>query len=145
MKNILYYILITLISFPTISCKKQPNLHKIKYELDFHQVPNYGYTNFLELGATPCYQGEYNYSQEWPAIDYDIAKSGHWDYEYWELKDGDLVTFSLWAANDYYYDMRIYIDGEEVSYKKMYGTQVIEQSGIDDATSDIQITFTYYE
>ena len=93
----------------------------------------------------PSYTGEYNSSSSNPSINYEIAKTGHWDYEYLELKEDDKVSFSLWTADGYYFEMRVFIDDTQVSYKKMYGTQVIEQSGWNDGTTDTYIEFTYHE
>ena len=144
MKNLIYIFLITLISVFSTSCKKEPKNHKIKYDIEFHQVPDYGYTNWMELGVTPSYVGEYNNDTENATINYEMAKTGEWDYEYWMLHDGDLVTFSLLTAEGYYYSMRIYIDGTEVSYKKIYSGQVVESSGLG-AGDNLDINFTYYE
>ena len=150
MTRLIKILFLSLIVFMFTSCKKEPKMHKIKYEITFIQTPDYGYTNWMELGVTPAYYGDYNYDPQNPSINYDIAKTGHWDYEYWELKDGDKVSFTLWTAPGYYYEMRIYIDGTEVSYKKLYsdgsGTTDIEaESGWNDSTTDTYIEFTYYE
>lgn len=143
--KILFYVILSTLILTVTSCKKEPRMHKITYDITFIETPSYGYTNFMELGCTPAYMGDYNYDPQNPSINYDIAKSGHWDYEYWELKDGDKVHFSLWAADGYYFEMRVFIDGSEVSYKKMYGSTIVEEYGINNSDLSSSIEFTYYE
>jgi hypothetical protein len=121
------------------SCSKEPKNHKIEYEVTFSQTPDFGYTNWMELSVAPYYT-----SQD-PIITYEMAKTGHWDYEYLQLNDGDKVSFSLWTAEGYYFEMRIFVDGTQVSYKKMFGSQVLEESGWNDSKSDAFIEFTYHE
>jgi len=142
MTNFIKILLISLTVLIYTSCSKEPKNHKIRYDITFTQTPSFGSTNFIELGATPSYSENHTTK---PAISYEIAKTGHWTYEYLELKEDDKVSFSLWTADGYYFEMRIYIDDTQVSYKKMYGTQVIEQSGWNDSTTDTYIEFTYHE
>ena len=142
MTNFIKILLISLTVLIFTSCSKEPKNHKIRYDITFSQTPDFGFTNFIELGATPSYSEHHTTK---PAISYEIAKTGHWDYEYLELKEDDKVSFSLWTADGYYFEMRIYIDDTQVSYKKMYGTRIIEQSGWGTGTTDTYIEFTYHE
>jgi len=144
MKNLIYIVLITLISFFTTSCSKEPKNHKIIYEIEFHQTPSFGYTNWMDLSVTPSYIGEYNNDTQNPAINYEIANNGHWKYEYWQLNDGDNVNFLLLTAEGYYYTMTISIDGYQVSSKKIYSGNVIKSSGLG-AGDDLNINFIYNE
>jgi hypothetical protein len=80
-----------------------------------------------------------------------MAKSGHWDYEYWDLQDGDEIMFYMWAQLGYLYEMRLYIDDVEVSYKKIkisdsdyFAYTVLDESGID-IDGDDNIQFIYNE
>lgn len=156
MKNILYIFLALSVIFT--SCKKEPKFHKIKYQIVFHELPSFGSSNYLEVQAVPCYYGEYNNSVDengnmiQPYIDYSQATDGLWEYEYWKLQDGDKVRFYVSAQLDYWYELRVFIDDVEVSYKKIKISpynyfQVIdlEESGWDDTPGDADIDFTYYE
>lgn len=136
----------------SVSCKKQPKNHKVRYVIDFIEVPHWASSNFIEVGALPSYQNEYNYDTIAPYITYDDTKTGHWEYEYWELKDGDEIYFNVWGQLDYYYEMRVFIDDVEVGYKKIkvsetdyFAYTVIEESGFDDDLGDTDITFTYHD
>jgi hypothetical protein len=116
------------------------------YEITFHEVPEYGYTNVIELGMLPAYMGEYNNDPQNPSINYDMVKnSRHWDYEYWELQDGDKVEFIPITQGNWYYTMSITIDGTEVSSKTIYSGGLIEQSGWNDSDTNSYIEFIYNE
>ena len=146
MKKFIYTLLIVIISFFGTSCKKEPTNHEIKYEITFHQFPSYGYTNQMSLSVFPAYVGTYNYDPQNPTINYAMAKTGYWEYEYWALHDGDEVNFSLYTFGDYYYTMRIYIDGDEVSQKEIYKNGMISSSGNGvNGDYEYEISFTYHE
>jgi hypothetical protein len=125
-------------------------LHKIKYQIEFLQTPDYGNTDWIELSTSPVYSTEYNKGDQFATITPQIASvNGDWEYDYWQLKSGDKITFGLWAAEGYYYKLSIYIDGDLVSSKKVYSdagsTDVHEQYGLDNTPNGDYITFTYYE
>ena len=156
MRKLLYIFI--LLSFVFTSCKKEPKSHRIKFQITFLELPSYGTSNYLEVTAQPCYYGEYNNSVDengnliQPYIDYNQASDGLWEYEYWQLKDGDKVMFSLTAQLDYWYELRVFIDDVEVSYKKVkvsehtyFAVEDLEESGWDDTPGDSYIDFTYYD
>ncbi len=150
------FILIIL-TISLISCKKD-NLHKIKYQIKFLELPDWYNSNYLEVTASPCYIGEYNYSRDkngtiiLPNIDYEQTKDGLWEYEYWELKDNSRVLFMLLAKIDYHYELRVFIDGKQVSYKRVktsdqqyFHAIETEGYGLDNNPKSDFIEFTYKE
>ena len=150
-------IILIILTISLISCKKE-NLHKIKYQIKFLELPDWYHSNYLEVTASPCYIGEYNYSRDengtiiLPNIDYDQAKDGLWEYEYWELKDNSRVLFMLLAKIDYHYELRVFIDGKQVSYKRVktsdqqyFHAIEIEGNGLDNDPKSDYIEFTYKE
>jgi hypothetical protein len=145
----IFFIILTTIVL--ISCKKEERLHRIKYVIEFIQTPDFGYTNWLELTVTPVYQTEYNYGEHFPSLSPSFASaSRRWEYDYWEMKDGDMVELGLWTAKDYYYKLYVYIDDVEVSYKKVFiddegQYDIVEETGLDDNLNDNNITFRYSE
>jgi len=152
MRKFLYILVLSFLTVFTVSCKKEPKYHKIKYQITFLELPSFGSSNYLEVQATPAYQNEYNYDTDAPYITYDQTKDGLWEYEYWELQDGDEVYFFLWAQLDYHFELRIFIDDVEVSYKRIkisdsnyFSALEIEDEGWDDSPGDQSIDFTYHE
>jgi hypothetical protein len=156
MKKLLY--LFVLVALVFTSCKKEPKLHKIKFQITFLEIPNWASSNYIDVTAQPCYYGDYNNSVDehgnliQPYIDYDQTQDGLWEYEYWELKSGDKVKFSLSAQLHYWYELKVFIDDVEVSYKKVKISEYnyfevidLEESGWDDTPGDSYIDFTYYE
>ena len=158
MSRLTKILLLSLITFMFISCKKEPKMHKIKYQITFLEIPHWASSNSLEVGAVPCYSGEYNNSVGEngvpiaPVITYNMTKDGLWEYEYWKLQEGDEIYFHLFAQLDYHFELRIFIDGIEVSYKKIkisdsnyFEIIDLDESGLDDTKGDGDIKFTYYE
>ena len=154
MKKTLLVLLISIF----ISCKKEKTLHKIKYQITFLEIPDWFNSNYIEVKASPVYQGEYNNSVNengvpiGPYINYNQTKDGLWEYEYWELKDGDEVYFDLWAQLYYHYEVRIYIDNIEVSYKRVkisdsnyFEVLDLETKGMDNTPNNANIEFTFKE
>jgi hypothetical protein len=149
MKNLIKYILVFLtISLGFVSCKKAPKFHKVKFEIEFiEDVPN-GYSNFIDVTCSPQYRDE-------PAtISSSDAEPGNvWTYEYWELMDGDQIVFNVSPQLYYRFYMRVYVDDELVSYKKIktsettYYSRIIEEEfGLDNDTRDTSsIKFIFYE
>lgn len=157
MKNIIYLVLVISTIF-FVSCEKETNTHKIKYQIKFLELPMYGVSNYLEVEASPSYLGEYNNSLNSygnlikPYIDNSQAQDSLWEYEYWELKNGDYVEFNLLAQLDYHYELRVFIDDVEVSYKRVkihdsqyFGIEHIETLGLDNTPNDSSIDFIFYD
>lgn len=149
-------ILITLVTLTLTSCRKKVSYHKIKYQVTFLEIPDWFNSNHIEVYAKPSYIGDYNGDvNEYgnpiaPYINYNQTKDGLWEYEYWQLQDGDKVTFYLLAQLDYHYEIRIFIDDVEVSYMRVmisgtdyYDIIELEQNGLDDKLGDGFIEFTY--
>lgn len=137
------------------SCKKD-NLHKIKFQITFLEIPEWYQSNMIEVYLNPYYSGKYNYSTNEngvpiaPSIDYEMTTDGLWEYEYWELKNGDRVTFSIWGQLKYHYELRVFIDEKEVSYKRIkisnqnYNSSIgYEENGRDDTPGDGVIDFIF--
>lgn len=146
-----------ILTFGFTSCKKEPKLHKIKYQVTFIEIPSWYNSNAIDVTAVPCYYGDYNNDVDEngnviePYIDYNQTQDGLWEYEYWQLQDGDKVRFHLSAQLSYYYELRVFIDGVEVSYKKIkisddnyYQVIDLEESGLDDTPGDSDIDFVYH-
>ena len=146
--NKLFIILFTFLSF--ISCKKD-STHKLKYLVEFEKVPEYGYSNQMSLLVSPVYP-EDNLG---PAISPRIAdKNREWDYEYWELSNGDKIQFGFgYLTKGYVYKLYIYIDDELVSYKEVAVVErlgspehvILDEYGLDDKSGDKYIDFTFNE
>jgi hypothetical protein len=152
MKKFLYILILSFLTILSVSCKKQPKLHKIKYQITFLEIPHWASSNYLEVQAYPAYQNEYNYDTDAPYITYNQTQDGLWEYEYWELKDGDDVYLFLWAQLDYHFELRVFIDDVEVSYKRIkisdsnyFSAIEIDEEGLDDTPGDQSIEFTYHE
>jgi len=145
-KRFLFYLFIFITLSLFNSCKKE-NFHKIKFEVEFIQDCDncIGY-NVVLVGCKPKYIGD-----EIEEIDTQNIYDGFvWDYEYWELVDGDEVSFSVQPINPgYVYEIRVYIDGEMVSYRKCrgpHGNDVIDEWGLNNSGVEMGvIKFTYYE
>lgn len=144
MKNILYSLLILIVGFSFTSCKKK-DMHKVTFEIVFLQSPSTGSSNLIEITAKP------SYSDVKPAVD-RLNIPQKWTYDYIGLEKGDKVTFGVRAQLSYYYEMRVYIDGNQVSYMKVkvsdynyYEDHVEDHSGLNDNTQYDTglITFTY--
>jgi hypothetical protein len=151
MKNIFKILLFSILITGLFSCKKQ-EFHKIKYTIEFHETPSYGYTNWLELTVTPVYDTEYNYGEHYPSISPTIASNNkYWEYDYWEIEKGDDVQFGLWCASGYYYTLSVYVDEDLVSSKKIYvhetingaEPEIVEEYGLDNDPDDFYISFNF--
>lgn len=135
MKNFIYLFLITLFTFSFTSCKKK-DYHKVTYEITFLQTPNTGSSNFIEVGCNP------SYSDKGPTIDrFNIPQV--WRYDYMGLEKGQKVSFSVRGQLSYYYEMRVFIDGSEVSYMKVkvsdtnyYDDHIESSHGLNTSTAD---------
>lgn len=144
MKNILYSILIVIIGFSFASCKKK-DYHKVTFEIKFLQTPAMGSSNSIELNASP------SYSDKAPRIDKNNIPQV-WSYDYMGLEKGQKVKFMVSGQLSYYFEMRVFVDGGEVSYRKVkvsdttyYDDHVEESSGWNDLSNEDMgvIEFTY--
>jgi hypothetical protein len=143
MKNLLYFISLFLFISLT-SCKKEPLRHKITYEVTFLNKPSAGFSNFIDISALPS-------DGQKPGVDrMNLPKI--WRYEYYGLTSGEKVVFSVNGQLSYYFEMRLLIDDNEVSYIKAavsdntyYADHVIERRGINDYANEDKaiIGFTY--
>lgn len=143
-KKILFHVLVLVSLLSFTSCKKENN-HKIKFEVEFIQDCDNCYADYFAVNCTP------HYSNEKPGITASYVTTGYvWDYEYWQLKDGEKVTFSVSPTGEgYHFKMNVYIDDKLVSYRECYGpygTVVIDQGGINNSTVESGvIEFIYNE
>jgi hypothetical protein len=131
------------------TCKKKPILHKLKYEIVFYLTPPDWYPSITVLSAKPHYHDD---KPSWSKF-----KPGDvWNYEYWELKDGDRVSLGLDGAAfengtgnglKWVYTLRVYVDGEVYAQKRFgHNHPDVEVFGAD-YPSDYEETlrFTYKE
>jgi hypothetical protein len=144
-----FSILVISLLFFLTTCKKKPILHKLKYEIVFYITPPDWYPSITVLSAKPHYHDD---EPSWSKF-----KPGDvWNYEYWELKDGDRVSLGLKGAafengtgNDlkWVYTLRVYVDGEVYAQKRFgHNHPDVEVFGAD-YPSDYEetLSFTYKE
>lgn len=145
--NTFILFLITLFTFT--SCEKEPTYHKVRFELTFLEEPSNGNSNMIDVNCVP------HYSDEDPTIVASNIQPGYvWSYEYWEVVDGDKITFIVNPQLSYRFEMRVYVDGELISYRKIvtsdnnyYETIVEDEWGLNNE-ADVEysiISFYYYE
>lgn len=135
MKNLIYIFLIVIIGFSFTSCKKKET-HKVSFEVTFLQTPATGSSNIIDIYATPTY------SDKKPTIDKSNIPQV-WRYDYIGLTKGQKVHFLVSGQLSYYFEMRVYIDGSQVSYRKIkvsdtnyYESHVEVSSGLNDKASE---------
>ena len=95
----LIYSLLIILTVIFSSCKKE-NYHKVRFHIEFIDVTEGGYSNFINVGCSPYYDDE-----EEPTLYLSLIEPGYeWDYEYWQLQDGEKVSFihngELWWEGD---------------------------------------------
>lgn len=144
MKKFIYLFFITIIGFSFTSCKKT-EYHKVVFEITFLGSPGTGASNFIDIYVTP------SYSDRKPSIDrFNIPQV--WRYEYLGLEKGQKVHFLVNGQLSYHFEMRVYVDGVEKSYRRVkvsdnsyYDDHVEESRGLNDkANYDTGvIEFTY--
>ena len=153
MKNILkkiLYVSITIITLIFSSCQKhEENFHRVRFHLTFKEVPPIGASDFIDVTCKP------NYENEPPEIYKDYITAGYeWDYEFWQVKNGDKIEFIVNPQLYYWFVMEVYVDGVLVSSREVvtssqtyYATQTLNQSGLNnnEDTNFPVITFYYYE
>lgn len=142
MKKIIYIFLIV---FSLISCKKKHEYHKVTYEITFLNSPNKNSSNFIDVSISPEYPEKDAYVDR-----FNIPQV--WRYDYLYLEKGQLVQFLVRGQLSYYFEMRVYLDGVETSYRRVivsdnsyYSDHVEESRGRNDKV-DIDmgiIEFTY--
>jgi hypothetical protein len=147
-KKIFYIVTILLTLFITNSCEK-PTLHRIKYEIEFFEIPDAGLSNGVEI--LKC---EPTYKEDVVRIYKNYISPGYiWKYEYWELKSGQEVKFRFWSQGSYHFTMKIYINEQLVSYKELVGSgttgvsyYLVSEGGINDVSNSLpEIIFTFVE
>jgi hypothetical protein len=129
MKNITL-ILLSILMFGFVSCKKEPIKHKITYEIRFFETPSIGHSNSISYGIYPSDHKEPKMTEDnMPKI---------WRYEYFGLTEGTEVVFSFRGQLSYYYEMIVYIDDVEKSYVRVktsdnvyYATKIEERRGLN--------------
>lgn len=142
--------LLVIFSLFLTSCKKyEKNYHKVRFHLTFKEVPPVGSSDFIDVNCTP------KYNEEPPKIYKDYLTAGYeWDYEFWQLEDGQEVKFIVNPQLYYWFVMEVYVDGVLVSSREVvtssqtyYSTQTLNQSGLnnDELTNFPIISFYYYE
>ena len=138
------YSLLVLLTVTFSSCKKE-TYHRIKFEIEFIEDCDNCVADYFAINCTP------HYSDEEPVLPASEVVDGWvWTYEYWTLKDGDDVVFSVSpTGSEYRFKMKVYIDGMLVSYRECYGpygTVIIDEWGINNTQQELGlIEFTYYE
>ena len=143
MKYFINILIVLSIVFTLSSCKKnQIGYHKITYELEFLDNGKAGFSNFIDASTMP--------SDEHIILDrFNIPKKVI--NEYYGLKRGDKVYFSVDAQTGYWFIMRILIDDKFVSerevkigYGSYYVPEYYKQTGLNEFTGDYAlIQFIY--
>ena len=105
------------------------------FEVTFLNTPGTGSSSFIDVYALP------SYSDKKPFIDrFNIPQV--WRYEYLGLEKGQKVHFLVRGQLSYYFEMRVFIDGVEKSYRKVrvsdnsyYDDHVEESYGLNDKST----------
>jgi len=133
MKKILYISLIAV--FSLVSCKKEVEYHKLTYEITFLNSPGKNSSNFIEVSISPEYPEKDAYVDR-----FNIPQV--WRYDYLHLEKGQKVQFLVRGQLSYYFEMRIYLDGVETSYRRVivsdytyYADHVEESRGLNDKSN----------
>jgi hypothetical protein len=144
MKKITNIILLSILISVFTSCKKA-EYHKIMYEVTFLGKPGVGSSSMIDIYALP------NYTDKKPTI--DNAKIPQvWRYEYLNLQKGQKIYFAVRGQLSYHFEMRVYIDGVQKSYRRVivspynyYDDHVEESYGLNDSSDEDMglIEFTY--
>ncbi len=113
------------------------------------EVPPVGSSDFIEVSCSP------NYDNDPPRIYKDYITPGYeWDYEFWQLKNGDEVKFIVNPQLYYWFVMEVYVDDVLVSTREVvtssqtyYATETLTQTGLnnDEETNFPVISFYYNE
>ena len=108
------YSLLVLLTVTFSSCKKfNEDYHRVRFHIEFINGCEAGFSNFIEVDCKP------DYSNDEPVLPLSVIEPGYeWDYEFWQLKDGDEVKFSVLPQQGYRFIMSVYVDEELVSYRE---------------------------
>ena len=144
MKNFIYSALIVIFGLSFGSCKKK-DYHKVTFEVTFLGSPSTGVSNMIDVQLLP------KYSDNPPSIDrFNVPQV--WRYDYIGLEKGQFVEFVVSAQLSYHFEMRVFIDGVQVSYRKVkvsdtsyYDDHVEDSNGLNDKSNEDTgvIQFTY--
>lgn len=150
MKRLIGLIVLIIFSLILFSCSNTNQEHRIKFQIEFFESPLNGTGDFIDVISKP------NYVSDEPVINKEYCQPGYvWTYEYWELKSGDQVYFSVMPQTAYHFMMSLYIDDELVSYKMIttgvgsyYVTSCSDWGGIGTegtywGVNDAKIVFTF--
>jgi hypothetical protein len=146
----IFFFLVVILTLGLTSCEKHDNnFHRVRFHLTFKEVPPVGASDFIEVNCSP------NYDNDPPVIYKDYITPGYeWDYEFWQLKNGDEVQFIVNPQLHYWFVMEVYVDDVLVSTREVvtssqtyYATETIFQSGLnnDEETNFPVISFYYNE
>lgn len=144
MKTLKRFITLILLVLNLISCKKEAVKHKLKFEVVIIQNCDNCYADYFSVNCKP------NYKDEPPKMHASLTQTGYvWTYEYWSLKEGDNVYFSVVpTGSGYLYRMNVYIDNVLVSFRECYGTSgsiIVDSWGLNNIEQDVPvINFTFY-
>lgn len=137
-------LFLSLLVLLLLSCNKEKT-HKVRFEVVFLEDCVSCMADFVDVLCTP------SYSDQEPEIHAShIVVDYRWYYEYWALKDGDKVVFSVLPTGDEYrFRLNIYIDDVLVSYRESYGENgltTIDQWGLNSGNYNTStIEFIYNE
>lgn len=136
MKKFVYILLFSVVvSFSFTSCKKT-EYHKVSFEVTFLGGPSNGASNFIDVYVSPYYEDKKPFIDRFklPTI---------WRYDYLALEKKQKVCFSVRGQLSYHFEMRVYIDDTEVSYRRVivsnnsyYSDHVEESYGLNDKADE---------
>ena len=111
----IYFFLVVILTLGLTSCEKHDNnFHRVRFHLTFKEVPPVGASDFIEVNCSP------NYDNDPPVIYKDYITPGYeWDYEFWQLKNGDEVQFIVNPQLHYWFVMEVYVDDVLVSTREV--------------------------
>lgn len=154
MKQFTYLLIFFVVTFS--SCKKEDQTiyHQLVYEITFLDAPQTGSSNFIDATIKPVHYKDIKFTNgagSPPINRFNLPKI--WRYEFDSLKAGQQIMFAVNAQLSYHFQMKVYIDGVEKSYREVivsdynyYDDHVLETRGLNDVTDDVAvIKFTYLQ
>jgi hypothetical protein len=150
MKTYFSFILLLTVSGIFSACRKAPKDHTITFKYHLLDFSKYGNVQNISVGVRPYYSERENT----PTIKSSYVNT--WEYNYIGLNDGNNVFYEIQIPLSIYYEMSIFIDGKEVSYRRIktsdsnyYSGYIAESRGIDTLTGfhylPGAISFTFHE
>lgn len=149
-KNLIYLVVLVF-TLSLTSCKKE-NYHKVKFEIEFIEDCQPGYSDMIDINCIPHYN---DVPSDIPYINKENIQSGYiWKYEYWKVLEGDKILFTVMPQQGYHFIMKVYTDDKLVSYREIitgyggyYGTSTVDIWGINNESSSdgAIIKFIYQE